>query len=205
MPEIVTYIDEKANDIKYFDLIANVMWRRANYLLQDRFKKNLNEQILVLDPCAGGGKLMTEMNKTYIGKGYEPNYSRYYYAENLFNQNYGGVSYAVNIINQPFEFHFTLPYLPEYHLAISIPYTDRDINASMETCKECRKFKNYAYYVMSRSLDCLQQGGVGVFAIPIKLMDKEKFEYEIEHITSKSSIISIEEFKDYAIIVLQKN
>jgi hypothetical protein len=58
---------------------------------------------------------------------------------------------------------------------------------------------------MYRSLDCLEQGGVGVFAIPTKLMDKEKFEYEIDHITSKSKIISIEEFKDYAIIVLQKN
>jgi hypothetical protein len=198
MPEIVTYIDEKALGIKFFDLIANVMWRRANYLLME--SKDI-EQILVLDPCAGGGKLISEMNKSHMGKAYEPNYTKFSYANYFFTQE----NYNINVVNKPFEFHFTAPHLAEYDLIISIPYTDRDINATMETCKICRKFKNYAYYIMYRSLDCLEQGGVGVFAIPTKLMDKEKFEYEIDHITSKSKIISIEEFKDYAIIVLQKN
>ena len=198
MPEIVSHIDTKANDIKSFDLITNMMWRRANYLLGDKFK---NEQILVLDPCAGGGKLLAEMDKSYIGKAYEPNYGPFMYARYLFDQK----NYQIDVVNEPFEFHFSNTNLPEYHLVISFPYTDREINASMETCKECRQFKNYAYYVMNKSMEVLQDGGFGVFAVPSSLIDKEKFKYEIDCITAKANIMSIEQYKDYAIVVLQKD
>jgi len=198
MSEIVSHIDTKANDIKSFDLIANMMWRRANYLLGDKFK---NEQILVLDPCAGGGKLLAEMDKSYIGKAYEPNYGPFTYARYLFDQK----NYQIDVINEPFEFHFSTTNIPEYNLVISFPYIDRDINASMETCKECRQFKNYAYYVMNKSMEVLQDGGFGVFAVPSSLIDKEKFKYEIDCITAKANIMSIEQYKDYAIIVLQKD
>lgn len=199
MPEIVSHIDEKANKIKSFDLIANMMWRRANYLLGEKFKQN--EHILVLDPCCGGGNLLSEMSKAYAGKAYEPNYSPFMYAKYLFDQK----NYQIEVINEPFEFHFSTQNLPEYHLVISFPYTDRQINASMETCKECRQFKNYAYYVMNKSMEVLQDGGIGVFSIPANLMDKNKFEFEINCITSKANILSIEQYNDYAIIVLQKD
>lgn len=199
MPEIVSHIDTKANDIKSFDLIANMMWRRANHLLSEKFKTN--EQILVLDPCAGGGKLLAEMNKAYTGMAYEPNYGPFMYAKYLFDQE----NYQINVVNEPFEFHFTTQNLPEYHLIISIPYTDREINASFEDCKDCRQFKNYAYYVMNKSMDALQDGGFGVFAIPAALMDKEKFKFEVDCITAKANIVSVEQYNDYAIIVLQKD
>jgi len=198
MSEIIPYTDSKANDIKSFDLISNMMWRRAIFLLNEKFKKN--EQIMVIDPCAGGGKLLSEMDKLYTGKAYEPNYSPFTYAKRLFEQK----NYQIDIINQPFEFHFTLPNLPEYHLAISFPYTDREIS-SMETCADCRRFKNYCYYIMNKSMDVLQDGGFGVFAIPAILMDKKVFEFEVDCITAKANVLSIEQFKDYAIIVLQKD
>ena len=199
MPEIVSHIDTKANEIKSFDLIANMMWRRANYLIGEKFSGN--EQVLVLDPCAGGGSLLAGMNKAYLGKAYEPNYSPFTYAKYLFDQK----GYQVSAVNEPFEFHFTTQNLPEYHLVISFPYTDREINASYEDCKDCRQFKNYAYYIMNKSMDTLQDGGYGVFAIPASLMDKEKFKFEIDCITAKASILSIEKYNDYAIIVLQKD
>lgn len=199
MPEIISHIDTKANDIKSFDLIANMLWRRADYLLLNKFGRN--EQILVLDPCAGGGKLLAGLDKAYIGKAYEPNYGPFMYAKYLFEQN----GYQMSVVNEPFEFHFTTQNLPEYHLIISIPYTDREINASFEDCKDCRQFKNYAYYVMNKSMDALQEGGFGVFAIPASLMDKEKFKFEIDCITSKAEILSIESYNEYAIIVLQKD
>ena len=141
-----------------------------------------------------------EIDKLYTGKAYEPNYSPFTYAKRLFEQK----NYQVDVINQPFEFHFTLPNLPEYHLAISFPYTDREIS-SMETCSDCRRFKNYCYYIMNKSMDILQDGGFGVFAIPAILMDKKVFEFEIDCITAKANVLSIEQFKDYAIIVLQKD
>jgi len=198
MTENVPYIDSKANDVKSFDLISNMMWRRAKFLLNEKFKRN--EQILVVDPCAGGGKLLSEMDKSYMGKAYEPNYSPFVYAKSLFSQH----DYQVEVVNQPFEFHFTLPTFPENHLVISIPYTDRDIS-SIESCKNCRQFKNYAYYIMNKSMDILQEGGFGIFAIPTNLMDRKKFEFEVDCLTSKASILSIEEYKEYAIIVLQKD
>jgi hypothetical protein len=200
MPEIVSYTDEKANSVKSFDLIANMMWRRANYLLEHTFKKN--ENILVIDPCAGGGKLLSSMKKTWIGKAYESNYGPFMYAKHYLEQN----GYEnVDVYNMPFEFHFSSVNLPEYHLIISIPYTNREINASIETCKECRKFKNYAYYVMNKSMEALQENGIGVFAIPSSLLDKEKFAYEIDCITNKAEVLSIEQFQDYAIITLKKD
>lgn len=198
MAETVPYIDSKANDIESFDLLSNIMWRRANYLLKENFKEN--EQLLILDPCAGGGKLLSEMDRAHIGKAYEPNYNPYRYAKYFFSQ----YNYQVDVINQPFEFHFTLPNLPEFNLVISIPYTDRDLT-SMEICSDCRQFKNYSYYIMNKSMDVLQEGGFGVFAIPGNLMDKEKFKFEIDLLTMKASILSIEQFKDYAIIVLKKD
>jgi hypothetical protein len=199
MSETVNYIDEKANKIKSFDLVSNMMWRRANYLLGEKYKQN--EQILVMDPCAGGGKLLSEMSKAYSGKAYEPNYGPFMYAKYLFDQK----NYQVDVVNEPFEFHFKTQNLPEYHLVISFPYTDRQINASYETCKECRQFKNYAYYIMNKSMEVLQDGGFGVFSIPANLMDKEKFKFEIDCITSKANILSIEQCGDYAIIVLVKD
>jgi hypothetical protein len=167
--------------------------------LKNAFKEN--EKILVMDPCAGGGKLLSGMNKAFEGKAYEPNYGPFMYAQYLFEQK----DYDVNVVNMPLEFHFSSVNLPEYHLAISFPYTDREINSSMETCKECRQFKNYAYYVMYKSLDVLQEGGFGVFAIPASLLDKKKYEYEISCITNKAEVLSIEQYQDYAIILLKKD
>jgi hypothetical protein len=199
MSEVISYTDEKANEIKSFDLIANMMWRRANYLLGNAFKQN--EQILVMDPCAGAGKLLSGMNKAYDAKAYEPNYGPFMYGKYFFEQN----AFDVDLVNRPFEFHFSSVTLPEYHLVISFPYTNRDINASMESCKECRQFKNYAYYVMNKSMDVLQDGGFGVFAIPVDLFDKKKFEYEVNCITNKAEILSVEQYQDYAIVVLKKD
>ena len=57
---------------------------------------------------------------------------------------------------------------------------------------------------MNKSMDALQDGGFGVFAIPAKLVDKKLFEFEIDCITSKANVLSIESFNDYGIITLQK-
>jgi hypothetical protein len=199
MSEIISHTDEKANEIKSFAMIANMMWRRANFLLKNEFKEN--EKILVIDPCAGGGKLLSEMNKGWEAKAYEPNYGPFMYAKYLFEQN----NYEIEMVNMPFEFHFSSTNLPENHLVISFPYTDRDVNRSMETCKECREFKNYAYYIMYKSMDVLQEGGYGVFAVPSNLVDKIKYEYEISCITNKAKVLSIEQYQDYAIIILKKD
>ncbi len=193
------YIDHKASTIKGFDLLSNVMWRRAVYLLKDVI--STNEQIMVIDPCAGGGKLLSGMNKKWEGTAYEPNYGPFMYAKYLFEQN----NYHVKVINEAFEFHLQTPRLPEYHLVISIPYTDRKINTSFEHNKECLKMKNYAFYVMNRSVDILQDGGIGVFALPKNMVNREKFGEELDCIVEKAKILSVESYDEYAIVIFQKN
>lgn len=195
---IVNYIDEKGNKIKNFDLLTNFMWRRAFYVVKENFKEN--EKIMVIDPCAGGGKLISCMNKDWTGVGYEANYAPFMYAKYMLDQN----NYDVSMVNQPFEFHFTTPALPEFHLVISIPYTDRQINTNYEKDATCLQMKNYAYYIMNKSLDILQDGGYGVFAIPRELMDSDTFQEEIKCIAGKASILSTEGYENYVILILKK-
>lgn len=198
---IVNYIDEKANKIKGFDLLINFMWRRAFYLIKENFKEN--EKIMVVDPCAGGGKLLSCMNKSWTGVGYESNYAPFMYAKYMFSQN----NYDVNMINQPFEFHFTAldsAELAEFHLAISIPYIDRQINTLYERDKACLEMKNYGYYIINRSIDVLQDGGYGIFAIPKELANSDMFQEEIKCIANKATVLSNEGYENYAIIILKK-
>ncbi len=193
------YIDTKAKGIAGFDLIANIMWRRAKFLLDKKFN-NLNG-LLIIDPCAGGGKLLSSKENSYSALGYEPDYSRFVYLKAMLDELPG----PDQAINSPFEFHFSGPHFPVYHLAISIPYTDRIIDPSLEKDIDCLKCKNYAFYVLNRSLDILVEGGFGIFALPKNMVDKELFSAELEHITEKANIMSIESYGEYAIIVLQKD
>jgi len=195
---IVNYIDEKGNKIKGFDLLINFMWRRAFYLVKENFKEN--EKIMVVDPCAGGGKLLSCMNKSWTGVGYESNYAPFMYAKYMLDQN----NFDVNMVNQPFEFHFSTPALPEFHLAISVPYVDKQIDTTYEKDKTCLQMKNYAYYIMNRSLDVLQDGGYGVFAIPRELMNSDTFQEEIKFIAGKASVLSTEGYENFVIIILKK-
>jgi hypothetical protein len=194
----IQHIDEKANKIKGFDLISNFMWRRAFYLAKENFKKN--EKIMVIDGCAGGGKLISCMNKSWSGKAYEPNYAPYMYANYMLDQE----NFDVNVVNEPFEFHFTTPSFQEFHFAISIPYIDRQVNICYEMDKDNLKMKNYAYYVISRSLDVVQSGGFGIFAIHKELMDLEYFKDEIKNVAEKSNILSSEGYENYVILILKK-
>ncbi len=197
--KIVSHIDEKANKIKGFDLLANYIWRRANYLVKTNFKPN--EQIMVIDPCAGGGKLISGMQKTYMGKAYEPNYSPFMYAKYMLDQK----NFEVDVVNEPFEFHFTTPALPQFHLAVSIPYTDREINTIFEKDKSLLKMKNYCYYIMYKTIAILQDGGFGVFAIPRELVNIEYFQDEIKMIAEKTTIMSSEGYEDFVILIIKKN
>jgi hypothetical protein len=70
--------------------------------------------------------------------------------------------------------------------------------------KDNLKMKNYAYYVISRSLDVVQSGGFGIFAIPKELMDLEYFKDEIKNIAEKSNILSSEGYENYVILILKK-
>ncbi len=194
----IEYIDEKAKSVKNFDILANLMWRRAQNLLQNVVKTN--EQVLVIDPCAGAGKLLSKMNKLWLGKAYEPDHGQFMYAKYFFDQ----YDYQVSVINEPFEFHFQTPALPEYHLAISIPYTDRNINTSFELDKEYLKIKNYVFYVMARAIDILQDGGIGIFAIPSKMVSQEKFESELEHLLGKGRLLDVEGYGELAIVTFKK-
>ena len=194
----INHRDEKASKINKFPLLANIMWRRAFYLAKENFKAN--EQINVIDPCCGGGSLMACMDKSWVGKAYEPNYGDFMFADKLLDQE----NYDVDVINEPFEFHFSTPALPEYHIAVTIPYTDRQIDISLEQDASCISMKNYAYYVMNRTLDILQVGGYGIFALPKSIVSADVFKEEVKCMSNKSTVISSDSFEDYAIITLKK-
>lgn len=197
MSEKTQYIDEKANSINGFDLLSHFLWRRANFLLKNA--PNM-QQVDVLDPCAGGGKLLMPANNAYNLVGYEPEYVKFAYLEAALNKK-GTNNKAINL---PFEEYFSKPNVPYFELAISIPYTDIQIDSNYEKDPYYLKFKNYAYYAIARSLDTLEEGAFGVFAIPRSLMDEKMFEYEIDCITAKADILSIEGFEDYSILTLKK-
>lgn len=200
MSEITTYTDAKANAINGFDLLSNFMWRRADYLLQARYETM--EQVDVADPCAGGGKLLTQAKKSNNLFGWEADHTTYAYLEAILKDYGTGDNHAFNIA---FEEYFTKESVPMFELVMSIPYTDRTINSTLEKEAEYLKFKNYAYYIICRSMDILVEGGIGIFAIPKTLMDETLFEYEIDQITQKANILSIEGFEEYSIITLKKD
>lgn len=195
---VINHRDEKASKIKNFPLLANIMWRRAFYLAKENFKES--EKIYVIDPCCGGGSLLYNMDKGWYGKAYEPNYGDFMFADALLDQK----NYDVDVINEPFEFHFSTPFLPEFHIAITIPYTDRQINVSLEQDASCVSMKNYAYYIMNRTLDILQVGGYGVFALPKSIVNSDVFQEEVKCMSNKSTVINSESFEDYAIITIKK-
>lgn len=174
------------------------MWRRAGKLLATAVGNM--ESLQVMDPCAGGGKLLIPMGKSCSGVGYEPDYSKIAYARAYFEQNH----LQAEFINEPFEAHFTRPYFPQFHLVISIPYTDKKINSTYEKDPDCLAMKNYAFYVMNRSMDILMKDGYGIFAIPKDLVSAETFADEIDCISKKAEILEIEGLDSYAIISLRK-
>lgn len=200
MSEITTYTDTKANAVNGFDVLSNAMWRRANYLLAERV--GTMEQIDVADPCAGGGKLLSTATKQFNLAGWESDHTKFAYLQAFLR--YYGTGHNITF-NNDFEEWFTKPFTPAFELVISIPYTDKVINSTLEREAAYLKFTNYAYYIMCRSMDILVDGGIGIFAIPKSLMDQERFAYEIDMITQKANILSIEGCDEYSIITLKKD
>ncbi len=193
----VIYRDHKADAIADFDLLSNFIWRRANYLLQGLVKSN--EKITVLDPCAGGGRLLSKANKGFDLEAYEPDYESCWYGVPLLNL----MGFNSKYNHGCFESHFAGAFGPSYNLVISIPYTDRQINGKYETNVEYLKIGNYAFYVMSRSMDVLLDNGIGVFCIPKEYQDS-KYTPEISKLLNKAAVISMESYGEYAIVVLQR-
>ena len=197
--DTVTYRDAKAEGVSKFSMIVNFMWRRAYFMLKDEIASN--QKIMVIDPCAGGGKLLSKGDRGFEMTGYEPDYSQWFYGQNYLSQN----NYNANFINDCFESHFADTFSPGFHLAISIPYTDRQINGKYETQSEYLKSGTYASYVMRRSIDILLDGGIGVFCVPKEYVENEKYMDDIAQIMEMADILAVESFEEYAIVVLQKN
>lgn len=195
----VQYRDPKAEKIPDFGSIANFMWRRANYMLQDAVKSNA--KIRVLDPCAGGGLLLAQANKGFELVAYENDYESFWYCAPFLTAK----GFVVNnsYTNGCFESHFADPFGPEFNLVISIPYTDRQINGKYETDPSYLKIGNYAFYVMARSMDVLLDKGIGVFCVPLEYREK-KYQEQVDYLLTKADILSIESYGDVAIAVLQK-
>jgi len=191
------YQDEKAINCPDFRVLAQLLWRRAYALIKDR-----NRNVRVLDPCMGGGKLLSGMQPDWQGCGYEKDYSMYKNAKALLQNT---LDYDVKMFNEPFEYHFSTPVEPEYDLVVSIPYYDTNINCILEKDPVCQQFENYAYYCMSRSIDVLSNDGYGVFAIPDTVVGNPHYQTDRVLVLEKARVLRSEKFNNFAILVLQKN
>jgi hypothetical protein len=134
-------------------------------------------------------------------KGYEKNYQMFQYAQGMLANT---LDLDIKLVNEPFEFQFTEPCFPSFHLAISIPYTDQPINTEYEKDEKCLNFTNYAFYVMSRALDVLYADGYGVFAIPISILEDEQFQKDRNLLLKNARVVISEKFNNFAIIAIQK-
>lgn len=192
------YHDEKAIQCPDFRILSQLLWRRAYALVGDRHNRNVR----VIDPCMGGGKLLSGMQPDWIGCGYEKDYSMYENAKALLQNT---LDYDVEMFNEPFEYRFSMSYEPEFDLAISIPYYDTNINCTLEKDSICQKFENYAYYCMSRAIDVLSNDGYGVFAIPDTVVANPHYQTDRVLVLEKARVLRSEKFNNFAILVLQKN
>ena len=196
--EEVIYSDPKAESIEKFGMIANFMWRRAFFLLKLVIDSGV--KVRVLDPCAGGGKLLSKGDKGFVSFGYEPDYVNWYFAHNYMKQK----GYDATVINDCFESHFADVNPLGFHAVISIPYTDREINGAYEIDKKYLEISNYAFYVMSRSIDVMFESGIGVFCLPKEYVESEKYQTHMQDIMNKASILTVEIYEKWAILVLKK-
>lgn len=195
----VVYRDPKAEKIEKFGMIANFMWRRAFFILKDVIESGV--KVRVLDPCAGGGKLLSKSDKGFVSVGYEPEYVNWYFAHNYLKQK----GYDATMINDCFEAHFADVNPLGFHLVISIPYTDREINGAYEIDKKYLEISNYAFYVISRSIDVLFDKGIGIFCLPKEYVESEKYVSHMESIMEKADILTVEIYEKWAILVMKKN
>src|SRR3989304_1296247 len=116
-----------------------------------------------------------------------------------------GMCLDLSPINEPFGFHFANPHYEKFNIAISIPYCDDiNINAKHEKDEDYRKYKNYAYYCISRSLDVLKKDGYLIFALPSSVVLNPAYEKERSKVVEKSKVVSSETYQDFTIIVLKK-
>jgi len=198
MADEVVYRDPKAEKIDKFSMIANFMWRRAFFVLKDVIDSGV--KVRVLDPCAGGGKLLSKSDKGFESVGYESEYVDWYFAHNYMMQK----GYDATMINDCFESHFADVNPLGFHLVISIPYTDREINGKYEIDKKYLEIGNYAFYVMNRSIDVLFDKGIGIFCLPKEYVESEKYQNHMEEIMEKADILTVEIYEKWAILVMKK-
>lgn len=194
----IPYRDPKAESIDGFGMIVNFMWRRAYFMLKQVIESGV--KVRVLDPCAGGCKLLSKADKGFHITGYEPDYANWYFGHNYLKQN----NYQAEIINDCFESHFVDAHPFNFHLVISIPYTDHQINAAYDTDLTYLKIADYVFYTMMRSIDVLVDKGVGVFCIPKEYVESEKYVEQVDMVMKKADITSVESYNQYSIIILQK-
>lgn len=197
----VEYHDEKAYHNDEFRILYQLLWKRAHDLAA-KIEKSDGETISLLDCSMGGGKLLTGMNPEWHATGYEPDYPMYQMATGLLQNVY---QYKVDLINEPFEFHFATPNFPQFDLAVSIPYCDRDINCTLEADIDCQLFHSYCYYCMARSVDVLYDDGYAVFAMPKTLIESDSYKEDREKLLERAIVVNSETFNSFVILTLQKN
>ena len=198
--ELVDYVDSKAEAIgEDFKMLSQLLWRKATELTRGLTEKHI--ALNIIEPCMGGGKLLSMMPKSAQATGYEKGFVMFQYAKGLLENT---LERDVTLYNEPFEFEFSEPCFPTFNLAISIPYSDGPINTEYEKDTKCLKFTNYAFYAMARCLDVLYSDCFGVFAIPISLLEDEQFKSDRQLLLKNAKVINSEKYKNFAIIVIQK-
>jgi len=193
----VDYIDLKAQSIHDFDIISTHIWDIA------KMNCSPNDLVSLLEPCVGGGKLISLAPEKWIIEGYEPDYAMYKMANGMM------VTQKRNnakIHNSDFESVCINKNFYTYDLIVSIPYTNKGINPEKEKGIDYLNIKNYGWYVLIRSIDLLTKGGIGIFALPATLLG-DVYSYEKEWVAKKCIILSndrITEKNDYVVLTIKK-
>lgn len=194
--QLVEHVDSKADKIKDFKIISQLLWKKACGLMAGKVGN-----VVVLDSCMGGGSLLSCLPKDWSAVGYERDYSKFTYAKGLLDSTMG---LDVNLTNEPFEFHFTKPTFPEFDLAITIPDTDAVINAEYEKEEEYLKMKNYVYYCITKCLEVLKDDGYMITAVPNSILENDSYKQEKIFLMKKAKVVKSEKFNTFAILILQK-
>lgn len=193
--ETIPYVDARADKIENFKVLAQLMWNKAYLLLKTG---ESDRSINAVDPCMGGGRLLSMMRQKDEATGYEKDYQLFTHAKALEQ-----IQDDFKLVNEPFEFRFAKPCLPSFDLAICVP-CEQPITSEYERDEECLKFKSYSLYLLARSMDVLYDEGIAVFALPINLLVDGNHLEDRERLLKKANIIVSEKYGNFAIIAAKK-